>query len=62
MMKFGVWIITLSAVALTGGCVKPSECSWSEFIHPTAVDVDVISESLTNQLLGHNESREENCR
>lgn len=47
---------------LIAGCVNPSECAWTDYIYLTEDDAVVISDDLANSIIGHNESREENCR
>ena len=39
-----------------------TECVWAQPIIPTDADVDVISDSLVEQLLNHNDKFEEHCR
>lgn len=49
-------------LALNLGCVKASECAWTDYIYLTENDDVVISDGLANSILGHNESRQENCQ
>lgn len=53
MMTFGKLTMTLFALALLSGCVKPaSECDWTRPIRPGASDV--LSTDTARQILAHN--------
>jgi hypothetical protein len=41
--------------------VKASECAWSDFIYPTLADADAMSDTLADQIIVHNETRQANC-
>ena len=55
-MMMSVMLVSMS------GCVKPSECAWTDYIYLTENDTVVISDGLANSVIGHNESRRENCQ
>ena len=61
-MKLKTCLLISAMLALNLGCVKASECAWTEYIYLTENDAVVISDGLANDIIGHNESREENCR
>ena len=55
-----MWKRICAALLLTsaaGACAtgpSTSDCGWVRPIHPTAADVDVISQDLVDQILAHN--------
>ncbi len=61
-MKLKSYLLMIAGSALVSGCVKASECAWSEYIYPTPGDAEVISDMLADQIIVHNESRKENCK
>ena len=60
-MKSNVSVLLIVVAVSVSGCVRPSECAWTETIYLTPNDADVISDDLANGIIGHNESREANC-
>ncbi len=60
-MNWKTLIQLFAASVLISGCVRANECAWSEFIYPTPTDAKVMSDTLADQIIVHNETREANC-
>lgn len=63
-MRFKALILLAGVTAFAAGCQAPavtSGCEWTRPIRPTAEDVAVISDSLVDQLLIHNETGARIC-
>lgn len=60
-----LWLLVGTLLIVIGcgasGPVVKSGCEWTKAIYPTKADVDVISASLLDQIIEHNETREEIC-
>lgn len=58
-------MILVLSLAVTG-CAKTQaiikECVWTDIIKPTNKDVDVISDSLVEQILNHNDKYKQFCK
>jgi hypothetical protein len=53
------WMIALSI----SGCATPAdECAWVRRIHPSDADIGIMSRSLKEQIVAHNEKTSRFCR
>lgn len=60
-MKSKTCLLMIVASVSISGCVKASECAWSDFIYPTPADAAAMSDTLADQIIVHNETRQANC-
>jgi hypothetical protein len=65
-MKSKLLALTLSSAALVSGCVKPTECVWTETLYygsDNVVDWLAANDpSLLADVTSHNEKRTEFCK
>lgn len=62
-MRYRAALLAAIVTAFASGCQAPatSGCEWTRPIRPTAQDVDLISDSLVDQILAHNLAGQRIC-
>lgn len=55
-------VLSLGVTGCATTHVIQNECIWASEINPTNADIDVISDSLVEQILKHNDKYNEFCR
>lgn len=60
-MKSIAVALGLTGIVFLTGCSLPNDCDWAQPIRPTQNDVVVISDTLVNQLVVHNDTGKQIC-